>query len=242
MKIYNRKHIGEVWRTNEGYDCKVIDGGSKRCFNTIQIGNWTSELQYQQIKDGRIKYPFKRTVYNIGYFGNGKHKAKIKNEQIKSYKIWQGILQRCYDAKFQKKHPTYKNIVVCKKWHNYQNFAKWFEKNYREGYELDKDLLSEPDNKIYSPDTCIFIPKKLNSFLANKLNNNTSGHIGVNRGKKDKKWIARIGKNKKRKYIGYFDSIIDASKAYHKARKEEADAWRDKMQGILSDKAIRCIA
>jgi len=89
------------------------------------------------------------------------------------------MLRRCYDPKSHIKHPTYKNVTVCKEWHNFQVFAEWFEAQHKEEwYELDKDLLSR-DNKIYSPETCLLIPCSLNSFLPNSQTNNTSGYTGV---------------------------------------------------------------
>ena len=59
-----------------------------------------------------------------------------------------------------------------KLWHNYQNFAQWFNENRYdvEGrLHIDKDILY-PGNKIYCPDTCLLVPQRINMLFLNKPN------------------------------------------------------------------------
>ena len=83
MKRYNRKHINEVYTTNEGYECKVIDGGSKPNYCTCKIENYIFEANYDNVKRGKYKYPFFPSVYNVGYIGVGKYKTKINGKNTK---------------------------------------------------------------------------------------------------------------------------------------------------------------
>lgn len=76
------------------------------------------------------------------------------------------LLQRCYDIKFQHNHPTYVGCVVCDEWLHFSNFKKWFDANFVEGYDLDKDILVK-GNKVYSPDTCCFVPHEINILVRN---------------------------------------------------------------------------
>ena len=111
--------------------------------------------------------PNRKIVSGVGYYGDFKYKNYARSKE-KSYKIWTGMIYRCYDEKTQLKAESYKNCKVCDDWHNYQNFKTWFDCTYIEGYELDKDLLQlNMKNKIYSPETCIWLPKEINSFLTN---------------------------------------------------------------------------
>jgi hypothetical protein len=50
--------------------------------------------------------------------------------------------------------------------------------------------------------------------------NNTSGKTGVAWAKKAQKWVVRLGGNKGRIHIGYFDSFSEAVSAREKAEKE----------------------
>jgi hypothetical protein len=82
------------------------------------------------------------------------------------------MINRCYNPYYINKELSYIDCYVCEEWHNFQNFAKWYEENYYEieGEKmcLDKDILIK-NNKVYSPDACIFVPERINQlFIKNK--------------------------------------------------------------------------
>ena len=58
-----------------------------------------------------------------------------------AYMAWFNMLKRAYDPKFHEKQPTYSDVTVCKDWHSFSAFRAWWLDNYREGEQLDKDLL-----------------------------------------------------------------------------------------------------
>jgi hypothetical protein len=105
-------------------------------------------------------------------------------------------------------------VEVCKEWHNYQTFAEWYYKYHIEGYRLDKDL-KVMGTKVYSPETCTFIPVELNSFLTGGLKR------GIHYSKSKGKWIAQCqngevcSNGKKRQtYLGTYINEEDALNAY----------------------------
>lgn len=111
------------------------------------------------IRRGQIKDKLKPSVYGVGYFGEGIHKASINKKPNQAYKVWQAMMQRCYDDAYKVYRPTYEGCTVCAEWHNFQVFADWFDKTYpRDGekYQLDKDIKVK-GNKVYSPETCLFV-------------------------------------------------------------------------------------
>jgi len=86
---------------------------------------------------------------------------------------------------------------------------------------LDKDILS-PGNKVYSPDTCVFIPPYLNKFLTDHGRARGEFPIGVSWNKDNRKFGARcsnpfLGKDE---HIGYFVDPDNAHEAW-RARKHE---------------------
>ena len=109
--------------------------------------------------------PYDKTIFEIGYLGEGKYNRKIHFE---IYKVWRCMLQRCYAPYYLDKHPTYRDCMVCEEWLNFQNFAKWYEENYykvkEEKMSLDKDILYK-GNKLYSPSTCVFVPQRINNLF-----------------------------------------------------------------------------
>ena len=128
----------------------------------------------------------------------------------KDYKIWRDMLERCYCPKRQERQPSYKGCTVSEEWKYFSNFCKWFAENYIEGWHLDKDVL-KIGNRVYSPQTCCFLPHKLNSILrlphANK-------HCGVYR-TKNGKYYSAINFNCKFKYFGVFETFEEAKRAYN---------------------------
>ena len=121
-------------------------------FNTGRVANKNSK---------------KATVYGKGIVNC---KVSENGKVFRSYSVWKGIIDRIYVAK----QKTYTDVKIADEWLYYSNFKKWYDENYYEIdegelIELDKDLLSNKDNKIYSKDTCIFVPTKLNiMFRDNK--------------------------------------------------------------------------
>lgn len=82
---------------------------------------------------------------------------------------------------------------------------------------LDHINNNKSDNRIENLREVSFSENQQNR---NKQKNNTSGVKGVHWNKRDKKWIARIGKNKERTIVGNFSDLKDAEKAVKKAREE----------------------
>jgi hypothetical protein len=139
-----------------------------------------------------------------------------------TYKAWKNMLERCYSSKYKEKYPTYVNTICCDEWLLFTNFARWFTLKYVEGYQLDKDLLIK-DNKIYSPDTCIFVPAKINTFIT--LSNKNRGNFPLGVDLHDGKFRAKIRKDGVQKHLGYFITKEEAHRAWQKAKLEQAIAF-----------------
>lgn len=129
-----------------------------------------------------------------------------KNIQSESYKKWYDMLHRV------RSHRAYVNVTICNEWLTYSNFKQWFDVNYIDGWEIDKDILSN-ESKVYSPSTCIFVPKELNKFFVTQK---TELPVGVSWCKEKQKYKAQISIGNKNKFIGRYDSISEASEEYKK--------------------------
>lgn len=82
----------------------------------------------------------------------------------RAYQTWRNMLLRCYDARVQAKQPAYIGCVVDLKWHKLSAFRDWYDARYRPGFALDKDILV-PGNKVYGPDRCVLVPRRINNLL-----------------------------------------------------------------------------
>jgi len=191
--------------------------------NNIEVyfpnSNYLVKTSYNCFLSGSIKNPMDKTLFNIGYIGIGKYKVRDEfNKSTKIYSLWHSLLSRCYSKKFQIKKPTYIGCSVCEEWHNFQNFGKWCEDNYYEVKDqimhLDKDILLK-GNKIYSPETCIFVPLHINEIFTKRQNHRGNYPIGVSVFKG--KFRARCNTNTGlQKTIGLFNTPEEAFTAYKK--------------------------
>lgn len=176
------------------------------------------KTRYEQFKKGWAANPYDKTVYNIGYLGEGIYNPK-NNKNI--YIVWGSMIKRCYDNDFHKKHTTYKGCTVCEEWLNFQAFGKWYETNFYqikdEVMALDKDILFK-GNKIYSPSTCVFVPQDINSLFVRKENYRGNTLIGVSYHKRDKVYQSqcniKIGNKNKSIYLGSFNTELEAHHKY----------------------------
>ena len=156
-------------------------------------------------------------VYRYDYL-NGK---RIRVWVCPFYQTWKSMLKRCYSEKYHQEYPTYKGCSVCDEWLIFSNFKRWMEQQDWEGKQLDKDLLIE-GNKIYSPDTCIFVDHKINSFVIDRNNDRGQYMIGVHWDKRANKFQSRCRNpfTDKQEYLGSFINELEAHLAW-KARKHE---------------------
>ena len=174
-------------------------------------------IEYSKFKKGQVKCPYEPRVYNIGYFGKGPYKAGSTGNITKEYDTWHSMMSRCYDTKLHIKYSAYKDCSVCDEWLNFQEYGKWFSKNYYEipGEKmcLDKDILIK-GNKIYSPNTCVFVPEKINILFTKHDTKRGNYPIGVIWHERDKVFEARCNIQEdgaiKRKYLGRFNNAEEA--------------------------------
>ena len=128
---------------------------------------YKTHTNYPAFQKGYVKNPYDKSVFGIGYFGEGKYTAKLNNKATSCYTLWHNMLRRCYVLKDMHTHPTYENCTVCEEWLNFQNFATWYEENFyqitNEKMAIDKDIVIK-GNKIYSPETCVFVSQRINNF------------------------------------------------------------------------------
>lgn len=213
--------------------------------------NWTfKNATYITFKKGNIKCPYERRYYGMGYLGEGKYKASKNGKDTKCYKTWSHMLERCYSEKYHKKEPTYKNCAVDNNWLNFQNFAKWYYENFYqiEGERmcLDKDILVK-HNKIYSPETCIYVPHTINVLFTKS--NKTRGESVIGTTTANERYYAQCnminpetGKSKK-EYLGYYDTEFEAFQVYkyHKEKniKMVADYFKKQIPNELYDGLYR---
>ena len=185
----------------------------------------------------------RRPIYGIGINDADYVTQKIVNGKTVTcpfYQTWKGMMTRCYSEKYQEKYPTYKGCSVCEEWLTFCNFKAWMEKQYWYMMELDKDLLVR-GNKLYSPETCIFISNELNQFTVKGDASRGNYPIGVYFHKKAGKLVAQCRNpfTEKREHLGLFDCPNEAYEAWKIRKHEHALTWSSKVEDPRLKQALQ---
>ena len=171
-------------------------------------------------------------------FGVGINDVKEKTRGTKPYLVWKSMLARCYSDYTQSTNPAYIGCSVCDDWLTFSHFKAWFDENYKEGTQLDKDILKK-GNKVYSPENCCFVPQEVNKIF--KGHRSTKG-ISVGVRKSYRKYVSTFRANGKT-YKKGFDTLQEAEDFYREHRRERllsvADEYLSK--GIINNRIYQAI-
>jgi len=179
--------------------------------------------------DNFLNFPKEKTNYDKkerGVCGTGFNDSEFKIQVIISgkkidylpYQCWSHMLSRVYNPK-DSNHHRYFDCTVSDEWLLFSNFEKFFIENYQPDYELDKDLLIE-GNRIYSKETCVFVPSWLNKlFLINEWNRGDLS-LGVSFDNLMVQYNASVSIDGIMQELGLFDTEWEAEIAYLEAKSE----------------------
>jgi hypothetical protein len=192
---------------------------------------WQRPSDHLSTKYGCPKCAVENSKHFLFGFGINDMELITKEE---SFGRWYNLLRRCYCEEILKKIPTYTSCTITDEWRYFSAFKEWFDKHYVEGWDLDKDILVK-GNKVYSPETCCFVPQEINKLFTKRQRKRGAFPIGVSQNKNTQKtYRACIQKGGKQVYLGFYDNINDAFQAYKVAKeawiKEVADKWKDKLE------------
>ena len=236
--------VGKVCKSLNSGDFKIVKcNDSKNVEIQFLKTGYETVTRLDCIKIGKVKDRYLPSVYSVGILGS-KYPSKVNGRNTKEYDLWHSMLQRCYSDKSKKKRPTYEGCEVSNKFKSYEYFYEWCHSQIGfgvEGWHLDKDLLVK-GNKVYSEDSCVFLPSEINMVLVKHTPSRGKHPIGVSWYSKSKTFIAQVNKNKgKPENLGYFNTEIEAFNAYKQAKesfiKEQAEKWK----GQIDERAYEAL-
>ena len=179
------------------------------------------EFVFKTVPAGKLSLSMRRLIYGVGVNDSPYTIVlKINGKRIECpyYRAWFGMLRRCYSKQYRKTHPTYAGCSVCGEWLLFSNFRAWMVRQNWKGKELDKDIMC-PGNKIYSPQTCVFVNGSINTLLTNSAASRGDHPQGVKLEKRTGRFIARININGKYKHLGSFGSSEKAYSMYRETKR-----------------------
>lgn len=188
--MYQKNRVGEEYYNKLGYHMVITKYISAADIEVTFDNGYIVKTNFKMIKNGWVKNKIAPSVLDCGVIGG----CKISNNKktTKEYRAWHGMLVRCFSSEYKTKKPTYKDVVCCKEWLNFEDFLLWVknQENYsffqenNINWQLDKDILIK-GNKIYSPETCSIVPLRVNTLFVKSDSARGIYPIGVTY---DKRW------------------------------------------------------
>ena len=175
---------------------------------------------FPHIKASKSSISNRKSIHGIGVNDSDYQTQPTVNGKrlaCKIYNAWRNMITRCYGEKSLQRNPTYKGCTVDPTWYSFMSFRSWMIKQDWEDKQLDKDILI-PGNKIYSPDTCVFVSCQINSLLTDRLAERGDYPMGVSWDKESQKFKAYININNRLKSLGRFNNAQEAHAVASKAK------------------------
>jgi hypothetical protein len=164
-------------------------------------------------------------------------KYKKKNgctldERRKCEAIWTFLRKRVGKVE------AYKNCTV--EFESLEQFREWAIRQvgfHKPGFEMDKDILVK-GNRVYSPDTCVFVPTEINGLFSGCYKAVRRGNypIGVCFNKGSGRFVAQMSDRQSSgldKYLGSFGTVEEAFACYKTAKEAKirrlAEKWKDEI-------------
>ena len=229
-RIYPSKRFGDMVIT-EYLNCKEV------VIKFLNTGYVTKEW-FSSVKSGEVRDKSIPTTCGVGFIDiDG---ASIGRNMTIEYKLWNAMMQRCYNEKELIKYPTYKDCTVSEDFKYFSKFKEWCHNQVGFGsksdkgvlFSLDKDILVR-GNKVYSAENCAFVPQEINSLIISGKSYRGNLPVGVilDKGAKTPRYRARLSKGGKYCCYGSYPTPEEAFYAYKEAKeayiKEVADKYKD---------------
>ena len=228
--------VGKVCKSKSSGNFKILKyNDSKNVEIRFVTTGYEMVARLEHIRNGDVKDPYTPSVYGVGIIG-AKYPISGGGRDTKDYALWKRMLTRCYSDAYRKKRPTYEGCEVSENFLHYEYFYEWCNQQIGfdvKGWHLDKDLLIK-GNKVYSENSCVFIPPEINTLLIKRAASRGEYLIGVYWSKTNKAFVAQVRKNKgKQEHLGFFKTELEAFNAYKKAKesfvKEQAEKWKSQI-------------
>lgn len=179
-------------------------------------------------------------IKSIILTGNIRERTCISDHPY--FPVWNGIRGRCG------KILNYIDVKLSDDFNTFEKFLLWAEKQkgfmqYDDSgkiFEIDKDILSSGSGKVYSPDTCVFVPRVLNLMVYQKRRTELPKGVQYFKGRK-KPYRAYMTNNDKLNHYGYYHTVEEAAKVVREARFEYLKSLETQYKDIVDDRVFPAI-
>lgn len=234
-----KQYEGKVFKTKNCGDLIVT-----KYINSTEVYISFLETGYSTVSrmgciiSGNVKDKLLPSVRGVGVIGD--EAIKCGGKYTREYKLWQDMLGRCYSQKLHARVPSYADCTTSENFNYFPIFKKWchsqigFDSLDDRGrrFQLDKDILIK-GNKIYSENTCVFVPQEVNLLLSSCSIKRGETVLGVSFDKNYKKFVSCLNVFGKQVRLGVFDTEFEAFLVYKEAKEKQvgvvANKWKDRI-------------
>ena len=237
LALKKAEYEGKVYPSNRFGDVKILEyKNNKQVVIMFLNTGFITEEAMGVIRSGHIRDNSLPATCGFGYIDI--EGASIGRNATKEYQLWNNMINRCYNEKGLSRNPTYKDCHVSEDWRYLSNFKEWCNRQIgfeQEGWHLDKDILVK-GNKVYSEDTCCFVPNEINLLFTKADRIRGKYPVGVyhDTSKTHKRFSARVSKSGKHKRFGSYLTPEEAFAVYKREKekyiKEVANKWKDQIE------------
>lgn len=226
--------VGKTYKSKGSGYFEVIEGlkKSRLKIRFVETGHEVVVTKGNAVK-GAVRDVMRKHYFGVGFVGTGVSRVK----DVRSFAVWVGMLERCYSTEYLN-GGAYQGCYVADEWHCFKIFQEWYEAQpYCDIYEIDKDLLVK-GNRLYSPQTCVLLPKHLNIALQGKRKNMGAYPCGVYYKKKNKNFIAQLAYGDGvQRHLGSFSTWQEAADAYNNAKTDQIRNLAETHKDVLDPRA-----
>ena len=232
--------VGDVYSTSKCGDIVITDYISAKEVKVRFLDSGTEVITAaKEIRSGGIRDHLAPTVFGVGYLDGCR--GYVNNKATVSYRRWFGMLARCYDEYTQRVQPTYKDCTISETFKSFAMFDKWANScvgSEKNKWALDKDILVK-GNKVYSEDTCCFVPQDVNNLFVLRKGCRGDYPIGVRINyKKFSSCVMYYGKVT---WLGDYDTPEEAFYAYKEAKEAYIKEVAEKYKGQIDHRVYESL-
>jgi hypothetical protein len=153
---------------------------------------------------------------------------------------WANIQIRCSSPSHLARRPTYEGCE--NKFTSFQEFGDWatVQIGYDEHWPIDKDLLSK-GSKVYSEDTCLFLPPAINSFLVERHKSKSGMPCGVTYNPISNTFTVSGGRIDRYDKALRFKTVEEAQQHYIRKKKLKAEDLANEYREKIDPRAYEAL-
>lgn len=168
---------------------------------------------------------------------------KLDGKECKEYTLWRSMIYRCYSEKYHKRYPSYRGCEVSEYFLHYDNFRIWCHNQVGFGnpkWDLDKDILVK-GNKVYSEDTCCFVPNEINKLIIKSNRSRGEYPLGVCYDKSRNTYKVRLCINGKQTHIKTCKTVDQAFLVYKLEKEKQIQIVAERWFGEIDDRVYTAL-